>query len=276
MMFKPAFVLAFVAATPVLAQDADTVVATVNGDQITLGEMLVMKEGLQDPTVTNLPPAALWDLMLDQMIRQTAVGQAKAKALTPRDKAALQIDRRAYLAGATLEGVASPDPTDEELKAVYDRAFSTDAAPKTEYHAAHILVKTEDEAKAIEDELAKGADFGTLASEKSTDNSGPNKGDLGWFQPEQMVQPFADAVKTLKVNEISKPVETQFGWHVIKLMETREVTPPKFDEIKDQLAVQVRRERVEAEVQKSVDASKIEKTEGLDPALLNNTAILGN
>lgn len=275
-MFKPAFVLALVVATPVLAQDADTVVATVNGDQITLGEMLVMKDGLQDPSVTNLPPAALWDLMLDQMIRQTAVGQEKAKALTARDKAALEIDRRAYLAGATLEGVAATDPTDDELKAVYDRVFGTDTAPKTEYHAAHILVKTEDEAKAIADELAKGGDFGTLAEQKSTDNSGPNKGDLGWFQPEQMVQPFADAVKTLKVNEISKPVETQFGWHVIKLIETREVTPPKFDEIKDQLAVQVRRDRVEAEVQKRVDASKIEKTEGLDPALLNNTAILGN
>lgn len=276
MMFRPAFVLAFLAATPILAQDADTVVATVNGDPITLGEMLVMKEGLQDPSVTNLPPAALWDLMLDQMIRQTAVGQAKADKLTARDKAAMQIDRRAYLAGATLEGVAAIDPTDEELKAVYERVFGADNTAKTEYHAAHILVKTEDEAKAIAEELGKGADFGTLASEKSTDNSGPNKGDLGWFQPEQMVQPFADAVKALKVNEISKPVETQFGWHVIKLLETREVTPPKFDEIKDQLAVQVRRDRVEAEVQKSVDASKIEKTEGLDPALLNNTAILGN
>ncbi|WP_312525430.1 peptidylprolyl isomerase [Paracoccus sp. (in: a-proteobacteria)] len=278
-MLKPALVLAILATTPVFAQaaeaTADTVVAKVNGEDITLGQMIAMKDGMGEDAVANLPPVALWDLMLDQMIRQTAVGQKKADKLTARDTAVLELDRRAYLAGAVLEQVAASEPSDEELRAVYEKAFGAETAPKTEFHAAHILVKTEDEAKAIEADLAKGEDFGKLAEEKSTDQaSGPNKGELGWFQPEQMVAPFAEAVKTLKAGEISKPVETQFGWHVIKLIETRQLEAPKFEEVKDQLAVQVRRDRVEAEIQKSVADAKIEKTPDLSPELLNKTDLL--
>ena len=274
-MLKPTLALALMFASPVLAQTADTVVAKVNGDDITLGQMIAMKDGMGEDATANLPAAALWDLMLDQMIRQTAVGQQKTDKLTPRDVAVLELDRRAYLAGAVLENVAGTDPSDEELRGVYDKAFGGENAPKIEYHAAHILVKTEDEAKAIEEELAKGADFGKLAEEKSTDTgSGPNKGELGWFQPEQMVPPFAEAVKLMKADEVSKPVETQFGWHVIKLMETRQVDAPKFEEIKEQLTVQVRRDRVEAEIQKRVSEAKIEKTPDLNVELLNRTDLL--
>ncbi len=278
-MLKPALVLAILAATPAFAQaadaTADTVVAKVNGEDITLGQMIAMKDGMGEDAVANLPPVALWDLMLDQMIRQTAVGQKKDGKLTARDTAVLELDRRAYLAGSVLEEVAAAEPSDEELRAVYEKAFGAESAPKTEYHAAHILVATEDEAKAIEEALGKGEDFGKLATEKSTDPaSGPNNGELGWFQAEQMVPPFAEAVKTLKAGEVSKPVETQFGWHVIKMMETRQVEAPKFDEVKDQLAVQVRRDRVEAEIQKSLEAAKVEKTPDLSPELLNKTDLL--
>lgn len=273
-MFKPLAAVALLFAVPAFAQDADTVVATVNGEAITLGQMIAMKEGMNDPNTANLPDAALWGLLLDQMIRQTAVGQPKAENLSKRDKAALEIDRRAYLAGAVLEQIATPDPTDEELRAVFDRIFGADAGPATEYNAAHILVKTEDEARAIAQELADGADFGTLAEQKSTDNSGPNKGDLGWFQPQQMVPPFAEAVKALKPGETSAPVETQFGWHIINLKELREVEPPNFDDIREELAVQVRRERVEVAIQKSVSEAKVERTEGLEPTLLGRTDFL--
>lgn len=278
-MLKPILAVAFVAIAPLLAHSeevtADTVVATVNGETITLGQMVAMKDGMSEEATANLPATALWDLMLDQMIRQTAVGQEKADNLTNRDKAVIELDRRAYLAGAVLEKVASADPSDDELKAVYEKAFGAETAPKTEYHAAHILVKTEEEAKALEADLAKDPDFGKLAEEKSTDTaSGPNKGELGWFQPEQMVQPFADAVKAMKVGEISQPVQTQFGWHVIKLIETRAVTPPKYDDIKDQLAIQVRRDRVEAAIQKAVDGAKVEKTPDFNPELLNKTDLL--
>lgn len=278
-MLKPflaasALIAGCISALPVLAQDADTTVATVNGEVITLGQMIAMRQGLGAEATQGMPDAALWDLMLDQMIRQTAVAQSAGDPLSKRDAAALEIERRAYLAGAVLEKTAATEPTEEELKAAYDQAFgSTDA--KIEYNAAHILVKTKEEAEQIEKELADGADFGDLAAQKSTDNSGPNKGDLGWFQPEQMVVPFAEAVKGLEKGKVSAPVETQFGWHVIKLIDSREVTPPSFDEIKPQLAVQVRRDRVQAAIEKRVAESKVEKAEGLKPELLNQTDILG-
>ena len=261
-------------ALPASAQDAQTVVATVNGEAITLGQMIAMRQSLSPEMTQNLPDSALWYLMLDQMIRQTAVAQQAGDPLSKRDAAALEIERRAYLAGSVLEKVAAPDPSEAELKAAYDAAFGA-SVPATEYHAAHILVKTRDEAEAIAAQIKDGADFGKLAAEKSTDNSGPNQGDLGWFQPEQMVEPFAEAVKALKKGEVSAPVETQFGWHIIRLIDSREVTPPAFDEVKEELAVQVRRDRVQAEIDKRLAEAKVEKTPDLAPELLNKTDILG-
>ncbi|CAM4034516.1 peptidylprolyl isomerase [Paracoccus yeei] len=277
-MLKPFLAAAALAALPLaaIAQDADTVVATVNGEAITLGQLVVMRQGLDAQTTQGLPDSALWDLMLDQMIRQTAVAQ-DAQPLSKRDTAALEVEKRAYLAGSVLEKVASAEPTEDELKAAYDQAFGGQNAERQEYNAAHILVKTKEEAEAIEKQLKEGADFGALAAEKSTDpTSGPNKGDLGWFQPDQMVAPFADALKAMKKGDVSQPVETQFGWHVIKLIDQRAVVPPKFDEVKDQIAVQVRRDKVQAAIEARVAESKVEKTEGLSPDLLNKTDILGN
>ena len=253
---------------------AQTVVATVNGEAITLGQMIAMKQGMHQGSTGNLPDTALWDLMLDQIIQQAAVAQVAAQSLTERDKAMLELDRRTYLANAALERVAAAEPTEEELRAAYDAAFGDATAPKTEYNAAHILVATEEEAKAIADELAKGADFGKLAEERSTDNSGANKGDLGWFTADMMVKPFADAVTGLEKGKVSAPVQSQFGWHVIKLNDSRTQAAPEFDAIRDQLAMQVRRQKVDAEIQKQVAAAKIEKTNGLDAALLNKTDLL--
>ncbi|HHW33417.1 MAG TPA: peptidylprolyl isomerase [Paracoccus solventivorans] len=257
------------------APRADSVVAVVNGEAITLGQMIAMKEGLQGGA-GDLPDVALWDLMLDQMIRQTAVAQVTAQSLTPRDRAMLELDRRGYLSAATLERVAKPEPTEDELRAVYDAAFGSGDSPKTEYSAAHILVATEDEAKAVAEELAGGADFAALAEERSTDNSAANGGDLGWFTAEMMVEPFAKAVEALEPGQVSAPVQSQFGWHVIRLNETREQTPPEFEQIREQLATQVRRNRVDAEIERLVSAASIEKTEGLAPELLNRTELLDN
>ena len=256
------------------APDADTVIATVNGEAITLGQMIAMKEGLHAGSVDGLPDAALWDLMLDQMIRQTAVAQVAAQSPTKRDKAFLENERRGYQYASVLERVAAAEPTEEELRAVYDAAFGQKTEPKTEYNAAHILVKTEEEAKAVADELAKGADFGKLAEERSTDNSSANKGDLGWFTADMMVEPFAQAVEALEKGQVSAPVQSQFGWHVIKLIDERTQTPPEFEAVREQLATEVRRNKVEAEIQKRVDAATVEKTQGLDAALLNRSDLL--
>lgn len=275
-MIRPILAALALSAAPAFAQDATTVVATVNGEAITLGQMVAMKDSLDEQAKAGLDDAGLWNLMLDQMVRQAAVAQEGAKAVTPRDTAVMELERRGYLSTAALQRVAETEPTEDELKAAYDKAFGASVTPKTEYNAAHILVATEDEAKAIVTQLEGGADFGTIAEEKSSDNSSANKGDLGWFTPDQMVEPFANAVVALEKGKVSAPVQSQFGWHVIKLIDERTQAAPAFDEVRDELTTQVRRDRVAAEIERIAAAAKVEKTEGLDPALLGSTDITKN
>ena len=209
-------------ALPAFAQDADTVVAKVNGTEITLGQMAAMKLGLP-PDMAGMPPQELWDLMLDQMIRQAAMAEVGEATATPRDKAALVIDRRAYLAGAALERLAEFEPTDAEIQAAYEKAFPADK-PVTEYDADHILLETEEAAKAVIDELAKGGDFAKLAEERSVDTgSGLNGGDLGWFTQDQFGPEFGVQVAALQDGQVSAPFKTQAGWHIVQREGTRQV-----------------------------------------------------
>ncbi|MFC3629061.1 peptidylprolyl isomerase [Paracoccus angustae] len=257
-----------------LAQDkgADTVVATVNGTPITLGEMIVMKEAAsQDPQMASMGEEALYEIMLDQLIQQTAVAGAGKENAGVR--AQLEIQRRNTLAAAAIAEVTKAQPTDQDIQAAYDKLFAS-AEPATEYSAAHILVDTEEKAKEIKSELDGGADFGTLAEQNSTGPSGPNKGDLGWFSADQMVKPFADAVAGMEKGQISEPVQTEFGWHLIKLNDTRMREAPKLDEVRDQISQMVLRDKVQAEIERLTGAAAVEKVEGIDPALLNKTELL--
>lgn len=257
-----------------LAQDkgADTVVATVNGTPITLGEMIVMKEAAsQDPQMASMGEEALYEIMLDQLIQQTAVAGAGKENAGVR--AQLEIQRRNTLAAAAIAEVTKAQPTDQDIQAAYDKLFAS-AEPATEYSAAHILVDTEEKAEEIKAELDGGADFGTLAEQNSTGPSGPNKGDLGWFSADQMVKPFADAVAGMEKGQISEPVQTEFGWHLIKLNDTRMREAPKLDEVRDQISQMVLRDKVQAEIERLTGAAAVEKVEGIDPALLNKTELL--
>lgn len=266
--------LASAIALPLAAQDADTVIAKVNDTEITLGHMAAMKMGLP-PEMAQIPSAELWDLMLDQMIRQAAMAEQGEATMTPRDEAALAIDRRAYLAGAAIERLADFEPTDEEIQAAYEKAFPADA-PVTEYDADHILLQTEEAAKAVIEELEGGADFAKLAEERSVDTaSGLNGGDLGWFTRDRMVAEFGDAVAEMEKGSVSsEPVQSQFGWHVIKLNDSRVQEPPALADVREPLIQQIRRDKVEAEIEKITKAAKIERTEGIDPTLLDRD-ILG-
>ncbi len=162
------------------------------------------------------------------------------------------------------------------MKVAYDAKYAT-AEPSKEFHAAHILVKTEDEAKAIKEELDKGADFATLAKDKSTGPSGPNGGDLGWFSAGMMVKPFEDAVMALKPGEVSGPVETEFGWHIIKLDEVRDAAVPSMEDARDELSGDIRQKAVEARVAEVTGAAKIEKmTDGIDPSIIKTETIFDN
>lgn len=267
------FAAAAFLASPVLAQDATTVVATVNGDPITLGEMVAMKSALP-AEADQMPDQALWDLLLDQMVRQASMAQSVENDLSPRDVAALAMDRRAYLAGAALERIAEVEPSDADIQAYFDKNIGS-VEPQQEYHAAHILLKTEEAAQAVIEELAKGTDFGKLAEERSVGPTGPSKGDLGWFTADRMVKPFADAVAGMEKGETSAaPVKSDFGYHVIQLTDKRMSEPAKLDDVRDQIIALLRREMVEAEISKKVDAAKVERIEGLSPELLRDDSIL--
>ena len=149
--------------------------------------------------------------------------------------AKLEAVRQNLILGAALEkAMTSPAITDAELKKMYDSRVAEFNVK--EYKARHILVKSKDEAEKVITELDMGGDFAELAKKKSTGPTGKNGGDLGWFAPQQMVPEFSQAVSQLEKGKYTKsPVQTKFGWHVIKLEDTRSAEPPTFDQVKPQL-----------------------------------------
>ncbi len=215
------------------APASDEVIAVVNGTDVTLGDVQIYMSS-KAATGAPIDPGNV----LNEYINRELIKQAALKAGIDKEddfKKAMEIQRTTILVNAMLsKKMDKVDLSDAALKKEYDEQIKS--APQEEYKARHILVKTEDEAKEIIKSLEDGADFVKLAKEKSIGPSGPNGGDLGWFKSTTMVPEFADAVAKLKDGEITKtPVKTQFGWHVIKLEETRKVEPPSFDSMKDKL-----------------------------------------
>jgi len=218
----------------------ETVVATVGGEPITEADLSFAAEDLTTE-LGQMPvdqrKAFLLRLLIDIKVTAKAgrdAGLADAPLFQQRvkflEERAL---RRAYVGDAISKAV-----TEETLRAAYDK-FVADFVPAQELHASHILVKTEEEAKAVKAELDGGADFATIAKEKSIDPGAANGGDLGFFSKGMMVGPFEDAAFALTVGQVSEPVQSQFGWHVIKLLETRESAAPTFEEAAQQLQQQL-------------------------------------
>lgn len=217
------------------AQDAvtaDTVVATVDGVEITAGHLQLMRSQLPQQ-YQALPDAALFEGLVDQAVQQ----QLLAAAAGELDRAAqllLENQDRNLRANAAVTRLFDAELTDAAIAAAYEARFA-DVEPGTEYNAAHILVETEEEAAAIKAELDAGADFAELAQERSTGPSGPNGGNLGWFGSGMMVPAFEEAVVALDPGSVSDPVQTRFGWHVIRLIETRSATVPSLDEARAEI-----------------------------------------
>lgn len=273
--FWPALALAATLSGPVLAEGetADTVVATVNGTQITLGHMIALRESLPQE-YQQLPDDVLFKGIFEQLIQQELLAQS-VPDLPPRALATIDNNRRGLASGIAIEAVAKDAVTDAALQAAYDERFK-DAKPQTEYNAAHILVETEEEARAIKAELDAGADFAEIAKAKSTDSgSGANGGDLGWFGLGMMVKPFEDAVVAAKVGEVAGPIRTDFGWHLILVKETRVAEKPTLDQLRDELATQVENAAINARIEELTRGATITREgEGLDPALLKNSALI--
>ncbi len=270
-------VLAAGLAMPGFAGDdisADTVVAIVNGEPITLGEMIATAETLPDQ-YRNLPDDVLFEGILNQLIQQTALSQALEAPEPRRIPLSLKNERRLLRAGAQIERIAKDAVTDEAIRQAYEERYAK-AEPSKEYNASHILVETKEEAEEIIQELEKGADFAGLAREKSTGPSGPNGGQLGWFGPGMMVKPFEDAVIALEPGQISEPVETQFGWHVIRLNETRLKDAPKLEDVREELRQEIERAAVEKAIKEIADKADVEKPgEGkIPPAALRDSSLI--
>lgn len=276
MRFVAGAMLSLTLALPAVAEDvtADTVMAVVNGTNITLGNMLVARESLP-AQYQALPPETLFKGILDQLIQQTALEQSVGDALTKRDSLQMENDRRAYLSNVALEPAVTAAVTEEAIKAAYDARFAS-ATPGTEYHAAHILVDSEEKANELKAQLDGGAVFADLAKANSTDTgSGANGGDLGWFGVGTMVKPFEDAVIAAPVGTVVGPIKSDFGYHLILVSETRAAANPTLDDMRDELTQELQQKAVEAKVKEVTDAAKIEKPgEGLDPAVLSDSTLL--
>lgn len=274
LIFLSSLALAAAVALPVAAQDepgVDTVVATVNDTEITLGHMLVARATLPQQ-YQQLPDDVLFKGILDQLVQQTALADSFTGELPPRVTLSIENETRSLTAGEAIEGVMAENVSDEELQAAYDAQYK-DAEPEQEFNASHILVETKEEADAIKSELDGGADFAEVAKEKSTGPSGPGGGSLGWFGPGMMVPAFEEAVAGMEAGSVSDPVETQFGWHVIKLNETRTGEAPTLEDVREELETQVRQTKVQTAIESITEAAEVDRSaaEGIDPTVLKNT-----
>ncbi len=274
--FLPSLALAAVLALPLAAEtkpDASTVVARVNGDEITLGHVIA--------TVATLPPNyqqieddVLYDFIIEQMIQQQLLGQQQ-DALTALNALALANETRSLLAVQTVNALVEDAVTDEAIQSAYDAQFA-EFEGEDEFDASHILVATEDEAKEIKTLLDDGADFAELAIEKSTGPSGPNGGSLGWFGKGKMVPEFEAAVLALEKGQVSDPVQTQFGWHVVTLNDKRKSEAPELDDIRDELAQTIQNEAIQARIEELTQAAQIERPEleGVSPDVVRQIELI--
>lgn len=253
---------------------ADTVVATVNGKELTLGHMIVLKQRLPQQYQT-LPADVLFEGIMDQLVQQTILGE-QVDEVSLGTRLTVENEARALRANEEIKRIATEAISDAALQAAYESTYGG-AEPEKEYNASHILVRTEEEAAALVEQLNAGADFAELAKEKSEGPSGPRGGELGWFGKGAMVPTFEEAVIALEVGAISSPIQTQFGWHVIKLNDTRLSEGPALEEVRGELTDQVQREAVEARIAELESAADITRktVEDIDPALLDDLSLLG-
>lgn len=252
---------------------ADTVVATVNGVNITLGQMIALRENLPEQYLT-LPDDVLFTGIMDQLVQQEILSQA-AGDLSLRDQANLENDKRGYLSGVVISKAVSGVVTDEALQKAYDDKYANAPAAK-EFNAAHILVDSEEKAVELKKQLDEGADFAELAKANSLDTgSGAAGGELGWFGLGMMVKPFEDAVLAAEVGKVTAPVKSDFGWHLVLVKETRDAAKPAIDDVREELAAEIENAAVEARIAELTAAAKVEKPgAAIDPTALKNATLI--
>jgi len=247
-------------AGPLRAEDSNPVLAKVNGSEIRQSDVALAEEEL-GPSLAQMDPATKKDNVLSFLIDMKIVAKAAEDKKVENDedfKKRLAFTRNRLLMDSLLATEGKAATTDAAMKKVYDDA-SKQITGEQEVHARHILVETEDEAKAIEEELKKGADFAELAKKKSKDPGASDGGDLGFFTKDQMVPEFSAVAFALEPGKISDPVKSQFGWHIIKVEEKRNRKAPDFEQVKSQIETYVTRKAQADYVAKLRETAKIER-----------------
>ncbi|WP_286192559.1 peptidylprolyl isomerase [Stappia sp. BW2] len=246
--------------TVLSAAEPDDVVAKVGDTEITEADLAFAAQDL-GKELQRFPPAQWRKLLLDVMVDMELMAKAAREDGLDKDpdfQRQLDFLKLRALRNAYLAQKINAEVTDEEVKAAYDKEFADFEGPE-EINARHILVKDKAEAEAIIAELDGGADFAELAREKSTGPSGPNGGSLGYFVKGQMVPTFETAAFALEPGTYTKePVETKFGWHVIKLEDKRQQEKPPFEAVADGLRQQLMRERYDARMTELKDQVAVE------------------
>ena len=214
----------------------NTIVATVNDTTLTVGHVLDIKRRLPDQ-YQNVGSDILFTNIVDQLVQQQILASSFKKdpewvSIT------MENERRNILSTIIIDDISEKAVSDEILKTTYLQKYDKNKAGK-EYKASHILVDTMEKAEGLVRLLESGASFGELAKEYSIGPSGPGGGDLGWFKKGQMVKPFETAVLDMEIGTYSRPVQTQFGFHLIQLDGRRKILPPKFEDVRGNLEIEL-------------------------------------
>ena len=228
------------AATPAADLSADTVVVTIDETPITLGEVIAVRQSLPEQ-YQELPDEVLMAALVQQLSDQQMLanaGHAAGLRNSVTVQLALRNQERAVMADAYMAQQLVSRVDDAAIQAAYDERFAN-AEPVQEVRAAHILVETQEQAAELKTQIEAGAEFATLAAEHGTDGTASRGGDLGWFSHEQMVPEFADAAFALDAGTVSDPVQSPFGWHLIKLEEKRDQPVPSLELVRDELVAQL-------------------------------------
>jgi peptidyl-prolyl cis-trans isomerase C len=266
-----------ITSTTLFAQEdltADTVIATVDGAEITLGHMMIVRESLPEQ-YQKFPDDQLFTGILEQLIQQTILATIDDGPDSLRTQFTLENDRRLMRASNAVDAISAEAVTEDAIQAAYQEQYDGSELGN-EFNASHILVETEESALNIIAKAKEGTDFSNLAKEFSTGPSGPSGGQLGWFGPGMMVPPFEEAVVTMEKGQVSGPVKTNFGWHVIKLNDLRSLSAPELESVRQDISAKLQRDAVAAkvtEIQSLADIIIVDTTE-IDPAVLNDTSLL--
>lgn len=263
-------------ATPAAAQDAATVVARVGEAQITLGHVIALREVLP-PQLQGAPDDRLFPVLIEQMIDQELLAQSVAGQLSDANRLRFENEQRGFLSGVALAAAIDLAVTEPNIEAAY-AAFAEEfgaGEPITEWNAAHILVASEEAIRAAAEAIAGGRDFAEVAREVSTDGSAQQGGDLGWFGPGMMIPEFEEVVRNLQPGQVSEPLQTRFGWHLVRLAETRIASVPPLEQVREDLVNELRREAMQTLITSLRGATTVENlSEGMDPALMRRTDLL--